>query len=136
MGQREGDQKLPRLSEMEWEIMKPLWRHGPLAARDVFAHVPDSYGWAYETVKSMLLRLVKKGAIEYDRVGNSYLYRAAHTRREMSGAATRSFIRRVFDGGLTPFYAQFIEESSAEEIAFLKEQLARHETAKKPKKGK
>lgn len=131
MKQEHSDRKLPKLSEMEWEIMKPLWRHGPLAARDVYAHIPDKYGWAHETVKSMLLRLVKKGAITYDRVGNSYLYRAAYTRREVSRAATHSFIRRVFDEGVKPFFAHFIEESSEDDIALLKELLARHEAAKK-----
>ena len=133
MKQRRNSSCLPKLSEMEWEIMKPLWQHGPLAARDVFSHVPDKYGWAYETVKSMLLRLVKKEAIAYDQVGNSYLYRAAYTHREMSRAATRSFIRRVFDEGATPFFAHFIEESSEDEIALLKKLLAQHETTKKGK---
>ena len=34
--------------------MKPLWRHGPLAARDIYDKIPDTYGWAYKTVKTML----------------------------------------------------------------------------------
>ena len=33
--------ELPKLSEMEWEILKPLWEKGPLAARDVFQAVPE-----------------------------------------------------------------------------------------------
>ena len=51
--------RVPRLSEMEWEIMKPLWQHGPMAARNIYDEVPDRYGWAYKTVKTMLARLVK-----------------------------------------------------------------------------
>ena len=133
MKQKKNNPDLPKLSEMEWEIMKPLWQHGPLAARDIFSYMPDKYGWAYETVKSMILRLVKKGAIAYDRVGNSYLYRAVYSHREMSRAATRSFVRRVFDEGVTPFFAHFIENSSEEEIALLKELLKERE---KNSKGK
>ena len=46
--------------------------------------------WAYKTVKTLLSRLVAKEAIEYDQIGNSYLYRAAvdrdvATRREVRG---------------------------------------------------
>ncbi len=115
----------PRLSEMEWEVMKPLWEHGPLAARDIYSKVPDEFGWAYKTVKTMLARLVKKGAIAYDQIGNSYLYRAEYTRAEMAREATGTFIQRVFDGALTPFFAQFVENVSAEELQVLRRELER-----------
>jgi BlaI family penicillinase repressor len=115
----------PRISEMEWEVMKPLWDRGPLAARDIFEHIPDTYGWAYKTVKTMLARLVKKGVIAYDQIGNSYLYRPVYDRTEMSREATRSFVRRVFDGALSPFFAQFVEHVSDEELQALKAELAR-----------
>ena len=127
MSARKSSSEIPKLSDMEWEVMKPLWQHGSLAARDIFEKVPDKFGWAPETVKSMITRLVKKGAIEYDQVGNSFLYRAAYSRGEMTRAATGSFIRRVFDEGLSPFFAQFIEEASEEEIALLRSELARKE---------
>jgi BlaI family penicillinase repressor len=126
--------EIPKLSEMEWEVMKPLWKCGPLAARDLYEKVPDKFGWAYETVKSMVTRLVKKGAITYEQVGNSFLYSAAYTRGEMTHSATGSFIRRVFDEGLSPFFAQFIDEASEEDIALLKHELARWDKAR-PKKG-
>ena len=126
--------QVPKLSEMEWEVMKPLWKHGPMAARDIYDKIPDRFSWAYETVKSMLARLVKKGVLTYDQVGNSFLYRTAYTRREITRAATGSFIRRVFDGGLSPFLAQFVEEASEEELALLKDELARREKAKPAKR--
>ncbi|MDX9972633.1 MAG: BlaI/MecI/CopY family transcriptional regulator [FCB group bacterium] len=128
----------PRLSEMEWEVMKPLWEHGPLAARDIYEKIPDSYGWAYRTVKTMLARLVKKGALAYDQIGNSYLYRAVYDRSEMSREATQSFVRRVFDGALAPFLAQFAQHVSDEELEVLRAELARasRERAKVPKPGR
>ena len=135
MSAKRPSSEIPTLSEMEWEVMKPLWKHGPLAARDIFEKVPDEYSWAYETVKSMVTRLVKKGAIEYDQVGNSFLYRAAYSRKEITRAATGFFIRRVFDEGLSPFFAQFIEEASGEEIALLKSELARKEKEISKRKG-
>ena len=67
----------PGLSAAEWEVMKILWDHGPLAARDVYARLPKRRGWAYKTVKTLLSRLVAKEALAYDQIGNSYLYRAA-----------------------------------------------------------
>jgi BlaI family penicillinase repressor len=124
----------PRISELEWEIMKPLWEKGEMAARDIFQNISPERQWAYKTVKTMLSRLVKKGAIVYDQVGNSYLYRAAYSREEITRAATGSFIHRVFDGALRPFLAHFIEHVSPEELSVLKAELARLEKAKRGEK--
>ncbi len=115
----------PRLSEAEWEVIKPLWTHGPMAARDIYAALPEDCGWAYKTVKTMLSRLVKKGALTFDQVGNSYLYRAAYSRAELTQAATGSFIERVFDGALRPLVAHFVEHASKEELQAIRAELER-----------
>lgn len=65
---------LPSISNAEWEIMKIFWDKGPMEARDVFAAIPENHGWAYKTVKTLLSRLVAKGTLDYDLIGNSYLY--------------------------------------------------------------
>jgi BlaI family transcriptional regulator, penicillinase repressor len=128
-GKRQGASRrvVPRLTEMEWDVVKPLWEKGPLAARDIYQLVPEERGWAYKTVKTMLARLVQKRALTYVQVVNSYLYEAAFTRKEITKAATRSFVQRVFDGALRPFVAQFMEQVSPEEIEVLKTELARIE---------
>ncbi len=118
---------VPRLSDLEWDVLKPFWERGPMAARDVFEQVSTEHQWAYKTVKTMLARLVKKGALRYDQVGNSYLYRPVFGRSEMTRAATRSFIRRVFDGALNPFVAHFAEHVSHEELQAIREELDRIE---------
>ena len=125
---RRGD--IPKLSEMEWEILKPLWEKGPMAARDIYREVPERYNWAYKTVKTMLSRLVKKGAIAYDQIGNSYLYRAAYSRSEMTRDATTSFVQRVFDGAIHPFVAYFAENASPEELKRLRREVAKIEKEK------
>lgn len=115
--------ELPKLSDAEWEVLKPFWEEGPMAARDVYARVSAHRDWAYKTVKTMLSRLVQKGALSYDRVGNSYLYRAAYSRAEMTESATDTFIERVFDGALRPFVAHFAESISKEELAQVRAEL-------------
>lgn len=136
---RKGDEgkprEIPKLSDMEWEILKPLWKQGPMAARDIFEKVPRKYGWANKTVKTMLARLVKKGVLTYEQIGNSYLYRPVYSRSEMTRAATGSFVQRVFDGGLKPFFAHFAEHVSAEELGALRSELERIEKAKSKKRG-
>ncbi len=112
----------PKLAPAEWEVMKVLWDHGALAARDVYAALPEDHGWAYKTVKTLLSRLVAKGAIDYDQIGNSYLYRPAVARDQMMRHEVRSVFERVMSEAFSPVLAHFIEEAdlSDDEIKELK----------------
>ena len=126
---------VPKLSELEWEVMKPLWEQGPMAARDIFQAVPQEQAWAYKTLKTMLARLVKKGALTYDQIGNSYLYRAVYTREEMTRATVGSFVDRVFDGAMQPFVAYFAESVGEDELKVLRAELARIDRARQEERG-
>jgi BlaI family penicillinase repressor len=118
--------KPPRLSEAEWTIMKPFWESGELAARDLYALLPPTHNWSYKTVKTMLARLVKKGAIEFTQIGNSYLYRARFSREEMINSAVKDFSKRVLDGSLKPFLVNFFDgrKPSKEEISTLNDLIS------------
>lgn len=115
----------PALSPAEWEIMKTLWDHGPLAARDVFARLPDPRGWAYKTVKTLLSRLVAKNAVAYDQIGNSYLYRPAVDRDSATKQEVRSVFQRMVSQAFAPVLTQFIDEAdlSDADIKQLKRKL-------------
>lgn len=119
------NRRVPKLSEMEWEILKPLWAKGPLAARDIYQAAPKEQDWAYKTVKTMLARLVRKRVLAYDQIGNSYLYRPLYSRAEVTQQAVGSFVRRVFDGALNPFIASFVSEVSEDELKVLQAELRR-----------
>lgn len=117
--------QIPSVSNAEWEIMKVFWDHGQLASRDVYAALPEGHGWAPKTVKTLLSRLVAKGALTYEPIGNSYLYRAACTREQVTRREVRSFVDRVLEGSLRPVLAHFIEERTLteEELADLRRLL-------------
>ncbi|MEQ8819704.1 MAG: BlaI/MecI/CopY family transcriptional regulator [Sumerlaeia bacterium] len=87
----------PSLSPAEWDVMKPLWEAGALAARDIHSRAGEANGWAVKTTKSLLARLVAKGALDYEQVGNAYLYRACWSREEVTRHETEAFLERVFD---------------------------------------
>lgn len=113
------------LSPAEWEVMKVLWEQGPLAARDVFAALPHENQWAYKTVKTLLSRLVAKGALDYQQIGNSYLYRPAVQREDMTRQEVRSVFERIRGIALSPVLAHFLEEAhlSEQEIQQLRKLL-------------
>ena len=95
------------LSPAEWEVMKTLWDGGPLDARGVFAALPGGRKWAFQTVKTLLSRMVVKGAVAYDQVGNSYLYRAAVAREDLTRHEVRSVLRSRGGGGSVAGFGTF-----------------------------
>ena len=122
---------VPSISAAEWEVMRTLWAGKPLAARDVYAALPRGHGWAVKTVKTLLARLVAKGAVEYEQIGNSYLYRAAVSRDKVTRHEVRGFVEGVLDGSLAPIL-HFIEdrgELTDEEVAQLERLLKRKQAA-------
>lgn len=125
------------ISGAEWEVMKVIWEAGPLAARDVYAALPKKSAWAYKTVKTLLSRLVAKGALDYDQIGNSYLYRAAVAREQMTRQEMRGVFSRVMGAALSPVLVHFIEEAelSDEDIAEL-QKLLDDKRSKSPAKSK
>jgi BlaI family transcriptional regulator, penicillinase repressor len=103
---------LPKIADSEWRIMKLLWKKAPQTAEAMIGCLKDSTRWNPRTVKTLLNRLVKKSAISFTKNGRSYLYFPLVDEKECVRAESRSFIDRVYGGGLKPMLAAFIEEES------------------------
>ena len=122
--------KIPRISEAEWQVMDVLWRSGdsPRAAGDIVdALAKTGSDWEPATIKTMLNRLVKKGALRFKTEGKRYLYTPAVTRQACVRSEGRSFLDRVFGGAAGPLIAHFVEDArlSKDEIAELRRLLDR-----------
>ena len=121
-------EKLQSLSASEWDVMKAIWESGPMATRDIYARLSEDRSWAYSTVKTLVRRMVRKGWLSYDRVGNSFLYRAAIPRRKAVRSAVREFSSRVLDGLLSPFVAYYAEDAGLgpQDLAELERIIKQH----------
>jgi BlaI family transcriptional regulator, penicillinase repressor len=120
--------KPPAISDAEWEVMQVLWQaDGPLTANDVVDRVADRNRWNPRTVKTLLNRLVKKGALGFQAEGKRYHYTPRVTREACVRRESRSFVARVFGGAVGPMLAQFVDEAplTPEEIRKLREILDR-----------
>jgi len=117
--------KLPKISESEWLVMRVLWAKSPLAAQEVFEQLDGATKWKPKTVKTLIDRLVKKGAVKYEKDGRRYMYYPAVGRDEYVTKERRSFVRRVYGGITKPMLAAFLEDAelSADDISELKEIL-------------
>lgn len=117
-----------RLSEAEWEVMEVLWASPrALTATDIAARIPDERDWQMATVKSLLSRLLAKGAVKPDKDGRRFLYTPAIERDSYVGEESRRFVDRVFGGRLSPLIAQLAEEETlgADDVAEIEALLAR-----------
>ena len=117
--------RLPRISESEWRVMQVLWEKGSQTANDVVQELAGREKWKPRTVKTLISRLVKKGAVKYKEEGNRYRYFAAVNESECIRSETHSFVRRVYQGAMKPALAAFLEHAdlSPQEIQDLQEIL-------------
>ena len=101
---------LPRISDTEWEIMRILWRKAPLTANEILAQLlAADPGWHPKTARTLLARLVQKGALGYEPRGRAYVYSPLVSAADCVGTASESFLDRVFGGSLKPMLAHFVE---------------------------
>lgn len=101
-----------RISGAEHEVMEVLWREAPLTAAEVAARVPAERGWSIRTVKTLLSRLLAKGALAHEEEGRRYLYRPAVAREEYVAEESRALLDRLFGGSVTPLVAHLAERDS------------------------
>lgn len=111
-----------QISDAEWTVMNLIWSSSPIEAAEVIDRVAAANGWSPATVKTMLHRLVRKGALNAEQVGKKYLYRPAVRRDACVRQASRSFLDRVFGGDATPALIQMVKSArlSAQDVAEIK----------------
>jgi BlaI family penicillinase repressor len=117
----------PEISDAEWNVMKVVWDHGPLTSGEVVKRLADEKDWKPRTVKTLLSRLVQKGAVAAKDMDGKFLYAAKVNRDALARRETQTFLARVFDGAVAPALVHFIQEAdlSPKEIAELKKILDR-----------
>ena len=100
---------VPRISETEWEVMRAIWAHHPASASQVIERLQKvDPTWHPKTAKTLLTRLVTKGALGFEMEGRSYVYRPLVAEADCVAVASTSFLDRVFGGSLQPMLAHFV----------------------------
>lgn len=113
------------ISEAESRVMTVLWEQAPQSSEDIVARLADPTGWHEKTIKTLLSRLLGKGAISATKDGRRYLYSPCLRREDWQQLESRSLLDRVFGGKVAPLLAHFSEHEafSAKDIAELRKLL-------------
>ncbi len=98
-----------RISEAEAKVMAVLWQQtgAGMCAEEVVGMLAGQEDWQAATVKTLLGRLLDKGAIEADREGRRYRYRPVLRREEWLVHESQGLLDRWFSGRVAPLVAHF-----------------------------
>lgn len=102
--------KSPRITDSELHLMQLLWADSPLGAAEIAERLPKSLGWSPTTVKTLLSRLVAKGAVAAKPDGRRFLYSPAAERGDVAARQAGGLVDRLFGGRVSPLVAQLAEQ--------------------------
>ena len=111
-----------QISEAESVVMDVLWQRHPLGADDVVSALASRQDWQEATIKTLLNRLLNKGAISAERDGRRYLYAPVLRREDWVLEESGSLLDRLFNGRVAPLVAHFSQHRklSKADVAELK----------------
>ena len=116
--------RMPKITDAEWTVMKVLWHQSPLTANQVISRLGDS-GWNPKTIRTLIIRLQKKKALGYEKNGREHSYFPLVCEHECVRQEAHSLLERAGSAALKPMLAAFLEEQqlSLKEIEELKQIL-------------
>ena len=117
---------LPDISESEWSLVEALWESSPQTASELTKTLRPTMNWAENTVRTLLTRLIDKGAIKTgENSSGTRTYLPAVKREACVRAEGESFMQRIFGGAAKPLLVHFAQNSklTAEEVRELKKIL-------------
>jgi len=115
-----------KLTRLELEIMRYLWRLGGVAMREIQEAIPAEKRPAYTTVQTILTRLEEKGAIRRTRkIGNAHLFEAVVTKKGMYEKLVDELLD-LFGGSPEPLVSHLIDSGklTLEDLKHAEERLA------------
>ena len=117
---------VPDISESEWSVMEALWESSPQTASELTKTLRPTMNWAENTVRTLLTRLMDKGALKTaENASGTRTYLPAVKRESCVLAEGESFMQRIFGGAAKPLLVHFAQNSklTAEEVRELKKIL-------------
>ena len=126
------------ITDAEWDVMQAVWQARDQMAGDIIARVQQSRDWNHRTIRTLLARLVDKGAIGVRVSGRKHLYHALVTKDECVRSAAKSFSERFFSGDIKSLLVHFVEneEISQDELDDIQDLLRSRKPVPKNKRRK
>jgi BlaI family penicillinase repressor len=89
--------KTIKISDAEWQVMNVVWSGPPLTGGEIITTVGSKSKWRPRTIRTLLDRLVEKGALKVLTDGKRR-FAPGVSREACVYSESRSFMERVFAG--------------------------------------
>ena len=99
-----------QISAAESQVMEALWRKSPLTPEEIIAATARPNDWGPGTVRTLITRLLKKGALAGARAEGGYFYRPLISRADYVRSESRQLLDRLFGGQVAPAVAHFVTQ--------------------------
>ena len=98
------------ISESEWKVLEVLWDRPGSLIGEIRSALSDS-GWSYSTIKTLVSRLVGKGALEAKDSPQGKRYYPAVDEDESRRDETRHFLDRIYNGSVRILFSNLVRDS-------------------------
>ncbi len=117
--------KLPQISQAEFEVMNVIWSCAPVSTNEVAKRLTREKQWSPKTIHTLLTRLEKKGVVTHEKDGRVFVYRPLVEKEAYRRAEGKSYLSRFFDGAVNRMMVSFLDggEFSKQELDELAEIL-------------
>lgn len=106
---------IDKITESEFEVLKAIWSsHKPMTFTDIREYVQDIKDWNQSTVKTLLDRLHKKGAISQTKK-DVYYYEALVSEKQYNEHTTQSLIDKLYKGKAVNLIAALVNKDRLDE---------------------
>lgn len=118
------------ISKAELQVLKVLWQEQPLTVGQIIERVQDSEDWHDNTIKTLLVRLIEKQAVDRYKDGRRFFYSPIVKKEEIVETEAAGLLERFFNGQMAPLVAHFakrkkLSKKDIDEIEKILEQLKR-----------
>jgi len=101
----------PEISEAEYQVMKVIWSAGvPISTNEVVKKLETITAWKPKTIHTLLSRLVKKDALQYEKKGRVFVYTSLVKESEILAQENDSFLNRFYGGALNSMVVNLLEQ--------------------------
>lgn len=101
--------KLPQISEAEFEVMKIIWKYTPISTNEITEKLMQTTAWSPKTIQTLIKRLVTKGALTYEKQSRVFVYTPLVKESEYIDQESNSFLKRYYGGTITAMLSAYIE---------------------------
>ena len=95
------------ISKAELRVLQVLWQEQPLTVGQIIERVQASEDWHDNTIKTLLVRLTEKKAVNRYKDGRRFFYAPLINKGDVVETEAAGLLERFFNGQMAPLVAHF-----------------------------